>query len=150
MDKQYLIAHRGNIDGINSDWENEPSYIDNAIAKGFDVEVDVWLVKNKIYLGHDEPQYDVTLDFLWERKDSSWYHAKNFEALEFLLDVQELHTFWHQEDTYTITSKGVIWQYPSEIVYPNAIFLMPEKFPNVDKEELKNALGVCSDFISSY
>ena len=36
-----LISHRGNVTGPNSDRENHPDYIDRAIEKGFDVEVDI-------------------------------------------------------------------------------------------------------------
>jgi len=54
-----LIAHRGNIDGPNSSQENRPEYIEAAIAKGYDVEIDIrYDTFNKIlYLGHDESQY---------------------------------------------------------------------------------------------
>ena len=36
-----LIAHRGNIHGENPSEENKPEYIDAAIDKGYDVEIDV-------------------------------------------------------------------------------------------------------------
>ena len=36
-----LIAHRGNTIGPNIEKENHPDYIDEAIKKGFDVEVDI-------------------------------------------------------------------------------------------------------------
>ena len=34
------IAHRGNFAGINRDRENSPDYIEEAIAAGYNVEVD--------------------------------------------------------------------------------------------------------------
>ena len=49
----YLISHRGNLNGIQKDKENEPEYIISAIDKGFDVEVDVRFENNKFFLGHD-------------------------------------------------------------------------------------------------
>ena len=49
-----LISHRGNIDGRRPDLENNPDYILKAIDKGYDCEIDVWLLKNTIYLGHDK------------------------------------------------------------------------------------------------
>ena len=36
-----LISHRGNTNGKNINRENTKSYIDEAIAKGFDVEIDI-------------------------------------------------------------------------------------------------------------
>ena len=51
-----LISHRGNLDGPNKSFENSPSYICEAIDRGFDVEVDLWKT-NKLFFGHAEPQY---------------------------------------------------------------------------------------------
>jgi len=47
-----LISHRGNIDGKTL-LENQPSYIDDAIDLGYDVEIDIWYIGDKLYLGHD-------------------------------------------------------------------------------------------------
>jgi len=60
-----LISHRGNINGKFESYENEPNYIDLAIKKGYDVEVDIWYIGNILYLGHDKPQYEI--DFRWIR-----------------------------------------------------------------------------------
>ena len=50
-----LISHRGNIDGKKPHLENQPDYIDEAIALGYDVEIDVWLIDGVLFLGHDAP-----------------------------------------------------------------------------------------------
>ena len=55
MGKQILISHRGNIDGRNVEYENNPNYIEAAINLGYDVEIDVWFIDGKFMLGHDEP-----------------------------------------------------------------------------------------------
>ena len=68
------IAHRGNINQREPKLENHPDYLMAAIEKGFDVEVDVWLVENHWFLGHDEPQYKVEASFL--AHSSMWLHAK--------------------------------------------------------------------------
>jgi len=54
-----LISHRGNINGKFESYENEPTYIDLALSKGYDVEIDVWYVDGLLYLGHDKPQYGI-------------------------------------------------------------------------------------------
>ena len=36
-----LIAHRGNVSGPNPEMENNPLYIDRALEKGYDVEIDI-------------------------------------------------------------------------------------------------------------
>ena len=34
------------------------------LTKIFDVEIDVWFKNDQFYLGHDEPQYIVNMEFL--------------------------------------------------------------------------------------
>ena len=107
--KMILIAHRGNLLGPKPSLENHPSYIMKAILSGYDVEIDVWWVKDNFYLGHDSPDYKIDKNFLSNRH--LWCHAKNFAALGKLEDIGS-HYFWHEEDDYTITSNGFIWTYP--------------------------------------
>ena len=64
----YLIAHRGNINGKNKSKENSPSYILDAIKQGYDVEIDLWVDNDDFWLGHDEPQYKINIDFLSKSK----------------------------------------------------------------------------------
>ena len=64
----HLISHRGNIDGRQAEKENSPKYIEMAINKGFEVEVDVRFEKNKFFLGHDENQFEVEKNFLLNKK----------------------------------------------------------------------------------
>jgi len=75
-----------------------------------------------------------------------WCHAKNLQAFEALLKVG-VHCFWHQEDDYTLTSKGIIWAYPGKAVTENSICVMPERF-NSDIDP--NCLGICSDTVEHY
>ena len=118
----YLISHRGNIDGIVKDDENKPEYIDKALENGFDVEVDVRFSDNKFFLGHDFNQYNINKNFLLNKK--IWCHAKTREALIALQEIGA-HYFWHQEDDYTITSKGYIWTYPGKKLLPQSICVLP-------------------------
>jgi hypothetical protein len=140
-----FISHRGNVDGKDLSLENSPNYINLAIEKGFDVEVDVWYnSKQGWFLGHDYPQYSVNDNFFTNEK--LWCHAKNLQAFEALLKVG-VHCFWHQEDDYTLTSKGIIWAYPGKAVTENSICVMPERF-NSDIDP--NCLGICSDTVEHY
>lgn len=104
-----IISHRGNLSGRIPERENSPLYILEAIDYGFDVEVDVWYTGNKFFLGHDAPQYEVEKKFL--TNPSFWCHAKNSEALYQLLQIGS-HCFWHENDSYTLTSRGIPWCYP--------------------------------------
>lgn len=142
-----LISHRGNLNGKNTEKENNPNYILEALEFGFDVEIDVWVVDNVYYLGHDEPMYEIKERFL--ENDYFWCHAKNYEALYKMLENKKIHCFWHQEDDHTITSNGFIWSYPSIEKNYNSICVLPETNKLI-KEQTQNYIGVCSDFILNY
>ncbi len=103
-----IISHRGNLIGRNVSRENSPSYLIEALDRGFDVEVDVWIIDNKCFLGHDGPQYQIDSDFLTDRKDNLWVHAKNLQAASYLR-FEDLNWFWHENDKMVLTSKGFPW-----------------------------------------
>ena len=143
-----LISHRGNINGRLESYENEPSYIDLSIKKGFDVEVDIWYVESNLWLGHDKPKYPIDLKWLIDRSSILWIHCKNIDALMYLKDSGfPLNYFWHQEDDVTITSLGYFWTYPGKKLTKNSIAVMPE---TNNFENIEISLGVCSDLIISY
>ena len=60
----FFISHRGNLKGPNKTQENKIEYIDKALKKNFDVEIDLWFVKKNFFLGHDEPLYKVDRNIL--------------------------------------------------------------------------------------
>jgi len=139
-----LIAHRGNIKGRFPEMENNPSYVSEALKKGFDVEIDVWKIDNKLFLGHDKPEFSISLDFL--KNEKLWCHAKNISALYFLLK-NNIHCFWHQNDAVTLTSKGYMWTFPGQELTPLSICLFPEERKNENYDFCK---GICSDNIGVY
>ena len=140
-----LISHRGNLNGPNEVRENSPYYIMEAIDEGYDVEVDLWWVDGKVYLGHDKPQYEVSDEWLGERIDKLWVHCKNVELLNWIRSTT-LHYFWHEEDTLTLTSKNYMWVYPGKQPVIGSIAVMPE----IHNDDISKCLGVCSDFIKKY
>jgi hypothetical protein len=142
-----LIAHRGNINGQFESYENEPNYIDEALKKGYDVEIDIWVIEGNFYLGHDKPQYGITLEWLDKRKNELWIHCKNIEAMEWFNSLLGTYNyFWHQEDTLTLTSKGYIWAYPGKQPIKTSIAVMPEIY----NDDISQCLGICSDYIQNY
>jgi hypothetical protein len=141
------ISHRGNINGKFESYENEPNYIDLAISKGYDVEVDVWFIDNILWLGHDNPQYGV--DFRWfrDRLSKLWIHCKDIDSVLFFKECgYDFNYFWHQEDHITLTSLNFIWAYPGKQPIKSSISVLPE----INNEDTSLCLGVCSDFIENY
>jgi hypothetical protein len=148
-----LIAHRGNFNGPNPLEENKPEYIERALSQGFHVEIDIRFNQNdnKLYLGHDDPQYFIDWFWLSKYKDFLWIHCKNIEALyEFSEGTSGFNYFWHQNDDYTLTSKNYIWTYPGKYCTPKSVMVMPENSIGREKfNTLKtyNCFGVCSDYV---
>lgn len=141
-----LISHRGNLYGVNKALENSPEYIDEAIRQGFDCEIDIWSIDNDIFLGHDSPDYKITLDWLLKRQKNLWVHCKNIKSIEIMRQNFDLHFFWHENDTLTLTSKGILWVYPGKQPVKDSIAVLPE----LNNDITGVCLGVCSDFIEKY
>ena len=141
-----FITHRGNIDGPNPEWENDPSRIEDVLNKGYDVEIDVWKIGSKLFLGHDGPQFPIDYGFI--KNESLLCHAKNLEALEYMLKMDDVHCFWHQEDHYTITSNGYIVSYPGYAVTPKTICMRPEAQSYT--QLYGSAYAICSDYVEIF
>lgn len=141
-----FISHRGNIKNEKEN-ENDPNKILFCLDQGYDVEIDVWFIENKFYLGHDHPEYYVKNQFLL--KDGLWCHAKNIEALKQMILVGVEKFFFHQNDDYVITSNKLIWTYTGKPLTSMSIAVMPEN-TDYDSESLKNCYGICSDNIEFY
>ena len=138
-----LIAHRGNMNGPN-EYENGQKYCEEAIAQGFNIELDVWYT-DTWWTGHDRPQYRVDPDFLLKKE--VWCHAKNIEALKKLLELGA-HCFFHQNDNVTLTSQQYIWTYPTQPLTEKSICVLPELQASWPVK--KKCAGVCSDYVVRY
>ena len=116
-----------------------------AIAMGFDVEIDVWYRDNAWYLGHDYPTYKIEINWLLEREPKLWIHCKNLESL---IEIKNycLHYFWHENDEFTLTSKNYIWAYPRKSPIKKSIVLLPE----IHQNDITGCKGVCSDYVNNY
>ena len=141
-----LIAHKGNTDGPNPSTENNPEQIDKCIAAGYDVEIDVWwnAQENKLFLGHDKPQYEVKWWWLAGRTEHLWIHCKDFPTLhEFTTNTSGYNYFWHQGDDYTLTSKNYIWSSPGKPFTSQTVMVIE----NVEDVKEYDCYGICSDYV---
>ena len=138
------ISHRGNLTGSIPEFENTPTYIKIALNDGFDVEVDVRLIDNKLYLGHDSSGELIDIEIL--KNPHFWVHAKTIDTLYELLKYKEINCFYHNKDKCTLTSKGYIWTYPGCYITKSSIEIahnFPYKFDT-------SAYALCSDNIASH
>lgn len=138
-----IIAHRGNLYGPSS-LENNPKQIDECISRGYSVEIDIWDIGDTLYLGHDIPREKITLDFLLERDESLYVHAKNLPALRKLIG-SGLNFFWHQNDAFTLTSHCDIWTYPDGEVTNDSIIVCESK-DDLFKYCDSVVYGICTDY----
>jgi hypothetical protein len=59
------------------------------------------------------------------------------------------NTFWHQEDTVTLTSKSYIWCYPGTwLQNKNAVWL--DLLGAVMPTDTQGIHGICSDYVEKY
>lgn len=149
-----IIAHRGNLNGPDPKTENNPKQIDRVYSEyGFHSEIDLWVIRDQLWLGHDGPQYQIDKEWLRVRNFILWIHCKNIEALAMMnkWGFEMFNYFWHQEDDYTLTSEGFIWAYPGKHVNIKcpAIAVMPEG-TGITFGKLQNFEGVCTDYPLNY
>jgi hypothetical protein len=138
-----VISHRGNLTGPHPATENSPDQITEVLSLGFDVEVDLWFEGDGWWFGHDLPQYKTNESYLREISRHAWFHAKNKGAFEGLLSMgRDIQCFWHQEDRFTLTSKGIPWCYPNNECDGGVVVLKGDSLPSYSSK----ILGVCTDY----
>lgn len=147
-----LISHRGNIIKRNPKRENSPDYINDALSKGFYVEIDLRWHDGDFWLGHDEPQYKIDIIFLLNT--NLFIHCKDFKSYAALrafseianFDISALHVFIHDQG-HALTTSGYVITAPGEELSLLSIAMMPEMALGWD---VSQAAGICSDEIIKY
>jgi len=159
-----LISHRGNTSGSRKERENTKSYIQEALDMGYHVEVDIWKKGGELFLGHDGPENEVDKEWLLDRKEKLWVHAKNPEALfsltyEHLSPKDSLAVFFHEKEKYAliyngrnqhgIVINGLIWAHDMQKLNSKCIVPLLNQsdiaFRKIPKQHL---WGICSDYVS--
>jgi hypothetical protein len=145
-----LISHRGNLEGTDKSIENNPKHIE-SIIDSYNVEIDLRINNNTLFLGHDYPQYEITEDWILKHSDRLWIHCKDVKSLTFCSNHRELNYFWHENDDYTMTSFGYIWAYPGKEIADNmTVLVLPEIKWNYDEIHQIMPIGICSDYVKVY
>ena len=139
------ILHRGLMEGPDPALENQEPILFQRIREGWDVEVDLWLQDETVWLGHEGPERPLqNLDLLSCPK--AWIHCKNLAMLAYMVEKAPGAPFFsHDRDEAVLTSNGFIWCYPGLQAGRNSIIVMPERAPSMVIDYSRIG-GVCSDY----
>lgn len=142
------ICHRGNIRGAQKELENNFGVLLQRSIQGYRTEVDVWFHEHHLWLGHDKPEYKITLEWLASDK-RRLIHAKDGATFEHLLlesgkRALGLHVFYHTEEDYVLTNKGLVICFPGKPLLEGSLCMMPER-ANYSQEQLQKIFSICSD-----
>jgi hypothetical protein len=145
-----FVCHRGNLFGKQIPSENKPNILQIRDVQHLDVECDVWWQNGKLWLGHDIPEYETTLEWL-SQSPRRLIHAKDGLTFEYLLGESgkralDLHIFYHTDEDYVLTSKGIVIVYPGKPLLKGSLCMMPESakkpYALQDREKI---FMLCSD-----
>lgn len=139
--KPIIISHRGNTNGPNPKTENNPDIIEYLLDQRIPCEIDVWLHKNKFYLGHDKGVYPIKED--WLQNHYLFCHAKNIEALYRMMMNYKIHCFWHDKDDHVLTNQYFIWQAHPNNLTDRTIVVDKSSTPNYNLK----CYGICVDYL---
>lgn len=142
------ICHRGNLHGASKAMENNFGILIQREIQGQSVEIDVWWNEKGLWLGHDAPEHKIKFEWLASSR-RRLIHAKDGQTFSYLIRESgkrglDLHIFYHTEEDYVLTSKGLILGYPGKPIVPGSICMMPER-ATYKQEDFEKAFWICSD-----
>ena len=138
-----LIAHRGNVCGVQAERENTLGYLKEALAAGFEVEVDVRIDSGQLWLGHDAPTQAVELGFLMDAR--VWTHCKTVATYLELGKHKDVNAFFQDHDEIAPTTRGFLWHHSRSRTFGDrsiATWLTLDASRGLEQVELA---GICTD-----
>jgi len=140
-----IYSHRGNLSGKDSQ-ENEPAFIKQCLAGGFHVEIDLWFIDNKYFLGHDEPTYRIDIDEF--DHEEVIFHLKT----PHLPLLRRADAFAIENDPYVLTLRGLLWMNYGQTPGVRSVMCSPELVGHSLGVEAfvrtiaGRAAGLCTDY----
>jgi len=148
-----VISHRGNVFGPGSQCERKN--IERAYELGYDVELDVWIVNEQFYVGHDEPLYELPLEWIDSAMaDRTWFHAKNIFAYNALKGLG-VRTFMHADESWAPIG-ALQWHHPrlndSITFKENDVVLDVNGHARIDIERVRKTppYAICTDWADDW
>jgi len=148
-----LISHRGNVDSIQPERENTQEYIEEAISRGYDVEIDIWCTKDyNFYLGHDKPENPVEINWLYKNRHHLWIHAKDFKTLSRINSFSDFKVFYHKLEDHTVIlhTDKLYWSHNIEEASEDSVIPLLSEKELLSYDKSKKVFGICSDFVGKY
>jgi len=142
-----LIAHRGLLSGPNEIEENKIKSIENCLDEGYNVEVDVMLIGDELFLGHDEPQEKCPWWILESKK--TWIHAKTVKTFHYLTKNKIPNLFYHTDEDVVLTTSMFLWTNLNKELTEISICVLPEQ-TNQSIKDIRNCYGICTDYPIRY
>lgn len=145
------ISYRGLLQGQDPQVENSPNQIGKAFNAGFSCMVDAWRVDNKLYLGSDQPIYEVTAQYLKGKK--FWINARNADMQTWLGTQPSSYYpnyFWLTQpvQNFVTTSSNYLWTFQETPVNTLSIMVLPEDYDSGLFSTINvRCYGICSMFI---
>lgn len=137
-----IISNRGNLDGP-SEWENEPSYIKEAISEGFQVMVDVWAHEDSLWLGTNEPTYKIEDIEFPIYNANYWCNAKNIEAVVLMKKLNVVEYFYLGNNVVSVTANNNIVT-THGLILPKSVLVHPKL--EIMRDEYKVLHGISTDY----
>jgi len=139
------ILHRGLMNGPDQNTENKEDLLWKRLSEGWDIEVDMWLIDGKFWLGHDKPT-DLLKDKSLLNSSKAWIHCKNLMMLQYMTEKKMGAPFFsHDTDDAVLASNGYIWCYPGFQAGRQSIVVIPERVPHMELDVTLIG-GICSDY----
>jgi hypothetical protein len=153
-DKYYMIyiAYRGLYYGEDPQIENTPNQVSKALQYGFNAMVDAWRVDGKLYLGSDQPLYEVSEKYLQNKR--LWISCRNQDMYDWI-SIQNIKLYPHYfqipfgpTPNYVTTNSGYYWTFQDTPINNQSIMAVPESY---DRGLLSTVhlrcYGICSMFL---
>ena len=148
-----FISYQGIFDGNNFEDANTPKQLGKAFGAGFSCMVDVWRETGKLYLGVDQPLYEVTEKYL--QGPRWWINAQNTDMQNWLqTQPANLYPNWFYFPSmppppYVVASNGKLITPGTVPVNNNSVIFLPE----IDDRGLLSTVnlkcfGICSVYLS--
>jgi hypothetical protein len=141
------VYHRGNS-ARDLSVENNPKKLLELVRRGRHIELDIWTVGNKLFVGHDRPDVEVTYDWLLAVEPRALIHCKDgrtFSVLRRYFACRGIaaNLFYHTSEDYALSTGGWVITYPGKPVFGEFLSMMPEtagRNPNMEAAAI-----ICSD-----